>query len=124
MIKASRGRWKRPFEFHILSIDIPNPVGTTLARDRRVIRKVPMKRYVIAALSIFAVAATVGWQLASHPEASVELQEISLIQNSEHSQPGPTNALAGIRIRLSPSDFGYDIGATADAVPQISLAAK
>jgi len=83
-----------------------------------------MKRYVIAALSIFAAAATVGWQLASHPEASVELQEISLIQNSEHSQPGPTNALAGIRIRLSPSDFGYDIGATADAVPQISLAAK
>jgi hypothetical protein len=54
----------------------------------------------------------------------VELQEISLIQNSEHSQPGPTNALAGVRIRFSPSDFGYDIGATADAVPHISLAAK
>ena len=67
-----------------------------------------MKRYVIAALSIFAVAATVGWKLASHPETSAGLQEISLIQNSEHSQPGPTNALAGIRIRLSPSDFGYE----------------
>ena len=83
-----------------------------------------MKRYVIAAFSIFAVAATVGWTLASHPETSVELQEISLIQNSEHSQPGPTKELAGIRIQLSPSDFGYDIAATADAVPHISLAAK
>jgi hypothetical protein len=83
-----------------------------------------MKRYVLAALSICAAAATVGWTLASHPETSVELQEISLIQNSEHSQPGPTKELAGIRIQLSPSDFGYDIAATADAVPQISLAAK
>ena len=83
-----------------------------------------MKRYVIVALLIFAAAATVGWTLASYPETSVELQEIILIQNSEHSQPGPTKQLAGIRIRLSPSDFGYDIGATADAVPQISLAAK
>jgi len=81
-----------------------------------------MKRYVVVALSIFATAATVGWKLASHPETSVELQEISLMQNSEHSQPGPTDALAGIRIRLNPSDFGYDIGARADAVPQISLA--
>jgi len=79
-------------------------------------------RYVIVTFSIFTAAATVGWRLASHPETSVELQEISLIQNSEHSQPGPTNALAGIRIRISPSDFGYDIGATTDAVPQISLA--
>ena len=83
-----------------------------------------MKRSVVVALSIFATAATVGWKLASHPETSVELQEISLIQNSEHSQPGPTKELAGVRIQLSPSDFGYDIGATADAVPQISLAAK
>ena len=82
-----------------------------------------MKRSMIIALLICAAAATVGWKLASHPETSVELQEISLIQNSEHSQPGPTNALAGIRIRISPSDFGYDIEATADAVPQISLAA-
>ena len=75
----------------------------------------------LIALSIFTVAATVGWQLASHPETSVELQEISLIQNSEHSQPGPTNALAGIRIRISPSDFGYDIEAKADAVPHIRV---
>jgi hypothetical protein len=82
-----------------------------------------MKRYVTVAFLIFAAAATVGWKVASHPEASVKLQEISLIQNSEHSQPGPSNALAGIRIRISPSDFGYDIRATADAVPQISLVA-
>ena len=80
-----------------------------------------MKRVVIIVLSIFATAATVGWMLASHPETSVELQELSLIQNSEHSQPGPTNALAGIRIRISPSDFGYDIGAMAKAVPQIRV---
>jgi hypothetical protein len=83
-----------------------------------------MKRYVITALAILAAAATVGWKLASHPETSVELREISVIENSEHSHPGPTDALAGIRIRLSPSDFGYDIGATPDAVPQISLAAQ
>jgi len=80
-----------------------------------------MKRYVVIALSIFAAAATVGWKVASHPGTSVELQEVSLIQNSEHSQPGPTNTLAGIRIRISPSDFGYDIGATGDAVPQIRV---
>ena len=83
-----------------------------------------MKRYILIALLIFAAAATVGWKLASYPETSVELQEIILIQNSEHSQPGPTKELAGIRIRLSPSDFGYDIAATADAVPQICMAAK
>ena len=83
-----------------------------------------MKRVVIIVLSIFATAATVGWTLASHPENSAELQELSLIQNSEHSQPGPTKELAGVRIQLSPSDFGYDIAATADAVPQIALAAK
>ena len=83
-----------------------------------------MKRYVIVALLIFAAAATVGWTLASHPETSVKLQEIILIQNSEHSQPGPTKELAGIRIRLSPSDFGYDIAATAGAVPQIAMAAQ
>ena len=83
-----------------------------------------MKRYVVIALSIFAAAAIVGWKLASYPETSVELQEIILIQNSEHSQPGSTTELGSIRVRLSPSDFGYEIGATADAVPHISLAAE
>ena len=83
-----------------------------------------MKRNIAAGLSIVAVVASVGWKLASHPENSAGLQDISLIQRSERSQPGPTNALAGIRIRLSPSDFGYEIRATAHNVPQISLAAE
>jgi hypothetical protein len=80
-----------------------------------------MKRRVAAVLSILAVVATVGWKLASHPETSAELQEIRLQQRSEHSRPGPTDALAGIRIRLSPSDFGYEVRASDHKVPQISL---
>ena len=83
-----------------------------------------MKRHIIAGFSILAVAAGVGWKLASHPETSAGLQEVSLNQRSEHSHPGPTNALAGIRIRLGPSDFGYEVRATAHQVPQISLAAE
>ena len=83
-----------------------------------------MKRHIAAGLSIFAVVASVGWKLASHPTTSAKLQNVSLIQRSEHSDPGPTNALAGIRIRLSPSDFGYEIRATAHKVPQISLAVE
>jgi hypothetical protein len=83
-----------------------------------------MKRHIAAGLSIFAVVASVGWMLASQPETSAGLQDISLIQRSEHSHPGPTNALAGIRIRLSPSDFGYEITATAHEVPQISQVAE
>jgi hypothetical protein len=31
------------------------------------------------------------------------------------------NTLAGIRIRISPSDFGYEVRTPADKVPQISL---
>jgi hypothetical protein len=83
-----------------------------------------MKRHIAAGLSILAVVAGVGWKLASHPETSAGLQEIRLNQHSEHSHPGPTNALAGIRIRLSGSDFGYAIKATDHKVPQISLAAE
>ncbi len=83
-----------------------------------------MKRHIAAGLSILAVAAGVGWTLASHPETSAGLQEIRLNQRSERSQPGPTNALAGIRIRLSGSDFGYAIKATDHKVPQISLTAE
>jgi hypothetical protein len=66
----------------------------------------------------------VGWKLANHPETSAGLQDIRLIQSSEHSYPGPAEALAGIRIRLSPSDFDGEIRATARAVPQITLAAE
>ena len=64
-----------------------------------------MKRSIAMALSILAVAGVVGWKLASHPETSAGLQDVSLVQSSEHSHPGPTGALAGIRIRLSPSDY-------------------
>jgi hypothetical protein len=83
-----------------------------------------MKRQIAAGLSILAVAAGVGWKLASHPETSAGLQDISLNQRSEHAHPGPNNALAGIRIRLSPGDFGYEIRATEHEVPQIAVASN
>jgi hypothetical protein len=83
-----------------------------------------MKRHITAGLSILAVVACMGWKLASHPETSAGLQHISLIPRSEHSQPGSSKALAGIRIRLSPSDFDGEIRATAHEVPQIALAAE
>jgi hypothetical protein len=79
-----------------------------------------VKRHIAAGLSILAVVAGVGWKLASHSENSAGLQEVSLRQRSEHSRPGPANALAGIRIRLS----GSEIRATDHQVPQISLAAE
>jgi hypothetical protein len=82
-----------------------------------------MKRHIVAGLSILAVVAGVGWTLASRPETSTGLQQVSLKQHSEHSQPGPASALAGIRIRLSPSDTGYNVRTTAHEVPQISVAA-
>jgi hypothetical protein len=82
-----------------------------------------MKRQIAAGLSILAVAAGVGWKLSSHPGASADLQEVSLNQRSEHSQPGPANALAGIRIRLSGSDVGANVGST-NAVPHIAVAAE
>lgn len=79
-----------------------------------------MKRHIAAGIFILAVAAGVGWKLASHPETSTGLQQVSLERSSEHSHPGPTNALAGIRIRLS----GSEIRATDHAVPQVALAAE
>lgn len=82
-----------------------------------------MKRR-IAVFSVLAVMAGVGWKLASHPETSVRLQDIRLVPRSEHSHPGPTEALAGIRIRLSPSDFRYEIRATPHEVPRIPLATE
>jgi hypothetical protein len=83
-----------------------------------------MKRYIAAGLAILGVAAGVGWKLASHPENPTGLQDISLSQGSERSHPGPDNALAGIRIRLSPSDFGSEIRAKNHKVPQITLASE
>ena len=83
-----------------------------------------MKRHVIAALSILAVGAGVGWKLAGHPETSARLSEISLSQHSERSHAGPTDALARVRIRISAGDSGAASKATAAQVPQIALAAE
>ena len=41
-----------------------------------------MKRHITAGLCILAVVASVGWKLASRPETSTGLQDISLIQMS------------------------------------------
>lgn len=82
-----------------------------------------MKRKIAMGLSIVAVATMLQWKLASHPETSAPLQDIKLIQHSEHSHPGPRDALAGIRIRLSPSDFDDADSVTAH-VPQVALAAE
>ena len=83
-----------------------------------------MKRHIAAALSIVAVVVGVGWKLAGRPATSTTLQDIRLIQRSEHSHPGPTDELAGIRIRISPSDVGHEIMVPARKVPQISVAAE
>jgi hypothetical protein len=91
------------------------------ARQRR---ELLMKRQIAAFVSILTVVAGVGWKLASHPETSARLQDIRLIQHSEHSNPGPTDALAGIRIRLSPSDFDDEIRAKAHQVPKIGVVAE
>ena len=79
-----------------------------------------MKRYIAAVLSILGVAAGVGWKLASHPETSLGLHEVSLKKNSERSLP--SNAVARLRVRVSPS--GYELRVSPDKVPQVSLAAK
>jgi hypothetical protein len=81
-----------------------------------------MRRHIAAALSILAVAGGVGWKLSSRPETSARLNDVRLNQHSEHSQPGPT-ALAGIRVRIMAGD-GDQLGAPADRVPQITLAAE
>ena len=83
-----------------------------------------MKRQIAVGLSVLAVAASVGWSLASHPETSAGLQDISLNQRSEHAHPGSTNASARIRIRLSPDDVGFESRATAHNVPHIPMVAE
>jgi hypothetical protein len=83
-----------------------------------------MKRYILAGLSILAVAAGVGWKVARHPETSASLHEIKLDQASEHTNAGPTQELAGIRFRLGPNGFGYEMRATSQKVPHISVAAE
>ena len=81
-----------------------------------------MKRYIAAVLSILGVAAGVGWKLASHPQTSLRLHEVSLKKNSERSLP--SNAVARLRVRVSPSDLGYELRVPPDKVPQLALAAK
>jgi|SoiMethySBSTD1v2_1073268.scaffolds.fasta_scaffold6578242_1 hypothetical protein len=81
-----------------------------------------MKRHIVAFLSILGVMAVVGWKLASHPDTSAGLQDISLIQGSERSHLGSTKALAGIRIRLGASDPDY--ATTSQKVPQVSMAVE
>ena len=81
-----------------------------------------MKRYIAAVLSILGVAAGVGWKLASNPETSLGLHEVSLKKNSERSLP--SNAVARMRVRVSPSDLGDELRVSSDKVPQVSLAAE
>jgi hypothetical protein len=81
-----------------------------------------MKRSIAAILSVLAVATGVGWMVARNPETSARLHEIRIRQQSEHSHPGVNDTLAGIRIRISPSDFGYEVRTTPGKVPQISQA--
>jgi hypothetical protein len=81
-----------------------------------------MTRRIAAVLAILAVVLGVGWKLAAHQETAAALQDVSLQQRSEHSQPGPASALAGIRIRLSGSDLGRLVRASDVRAPQISLA--
>jgi hypothetical protein len=83
-----------------------------------------MKRIIATSLGILAVGAGLGWNLASHPETSAGLQDVRLVQDSEHSNPGPADELAGIRIRLSPSDFDELVGAKNKEVPRIAVAAE
>jgi hypothetical protein len=82
-----------------------------------------MKRHMLSGLSVLAVAAGVGWTVASRPGTSAGLDEVSLNQGSEHSDPGPSKTLAGIRVRIMPSG-GPAISATADKVPQIALVSE
>lgn len=83
-----------------------------------------MKRQIAAGLAIVAVALGVGWKLSSRPSAATDLEDIRVIERSEHSHPGPSDALAGIRIRLSPSDFGDEIKVPPRGVPRIAVAAE
>lgn len=80
-----------------------------------------MKRKIAAALAVLAAVACMGWRLAGQSESTMGLKDVSLVQHSEHSQPGPTGALAGIRIRLSTSDYDPQLKAAARPVPQVAL---
>jgi hypothetical protein len=81
-----------------------------------------MKRSIAVVLSVLCVAAGIGWKVASHPETSLGLEDVSLNPHSERSLP--RNEVARLRIRVSPSDVAYELRVSPDKVPQIALAAK
>lgn len=81
-----------------------------------------MNRKIVATLSVLALAGGVGWQVASQPESSTGLDDVSLNPSSEHSQPAETEALARVRIRISPND--PSVATTDREVPQIALTAE
>lgn len=83
-----------------------------------------MKSRITVALAIAAVAAGVGWKLSRSAEPSVPLHDIRVVQGSERAYPGPGEALAGIRIRISPSDLADERLATAQDVPRIDVSAQ
>jgi len=83
-----------------------------------------VKQRILAGIAVLSVAGGVGWKIASHPETPARLQDVSLIEHSEHSHPGPKGALSGIRIRLSPRDFSYEGRSTVHEVPQVPLTAE
>jgi hypothetical protein len=82
-----------------------------------------MKRKIAMGIALLGAAVLVQWKLASHPDSSAALHDVRLVPQSEISHPGPSDALAGIRIRLSPSDFNDAASVTAE-VPRVELAAE
>jgi hypothetical protein len=83
-----------------------------------------MKRQVAAGAFIVAIACGVGWKLSHHSETSMGLRDVTLVQGSEHSSAGPQEALAGIRIRLSPGDFDDAMRPFAEKVPHVEVAPR
>jgi hypothetical protein len=94
-----------------------------------------MQRHIVAALTIFAIASGVGWSIASHPDSSLELGQITLDQGSERSYASPSDAVGRVRVRVSPAEHrvrvrvsphGHALGTTASAseAPRIALAAQ
>jgi hypothetical protein len=81
-----------------------------------------MKQHLAAVLTVLAVAAGVGWKISARPESSAPLEDIRLDPSSEHAHPGHTEAMARIRLRLSPSDLGVE--SSGAEVPRIATTAE
>jgi hypothetical protein len=80
-----------------------------------------MKRHLAIALSLVAVVAAVGVRVATHPDRSTPLDNVRLVPQSEHSND-VGDKLAGIRIRLTPTDLDDVIRSAARDIPQVALA--